>query len=177
MFNSLLPTWYSEKLTKINLNYLKSNGIKTLFFDLDNTLGNYQETKPEGEIIAFFKTLKEADFALFIISNNHNENRVKTYSDALKCDGYLYRAGKPKIKRINQYIKDQKLKVKEMCIIGDQLLTDVLLANRLKTRSLLVEPKSKKDLPITRINRIIDKQIRAYFKKGHQLIDIGQDIK
>jgi HAD superfamily phosphatase (TIGR01668 family) len=177
MFKSLLPTWYSEKLTKINLEYLKSSGVKVLFFDLDNTLGNYQETKPDNSIIQFFYTLKKANFSVFIISNNHNEKRVKTYSEALTCDGYLYRAGKPKIKKINLFIKEQKIKLKEMCIVGDQLLTDVLLANRLKTRSILVEPKSKKDLPITRINRIIDKQIRTYFKKKHQLIDIGQDIK
>jgi predicted HAD superfamily phosphohydrolase YqeG len=50
------------------------------------------------------------------------------------------------------------------------------MANSLKVKSIAVEPKSTKDLPITRINRIIDKTIRKILKNKQLLIDIGQDV-
>ena len=34
----LKPTWFSESIYEINSEVLKENGIKTIFFDLDNTL-------------------------------------------------------------------------------------------------------------------------------------------
>ena len=177
MLKSLKPTWYSKNLTNINLAYLKAQGVSYLLFDLDNTLASYLETKPESNILKFTESAKKLGFKLFIISNNHFETRVKQFATALSMDNYLFNAGKPKTKKLKGFLKANKLALNQCVIIGDQLLTDVLLANQLKLRSVLVEPKSSKDLPITRINRIIDNKIRAYFRRSKQLIDIGQEIK
>jgi HAD superfamily phosphatase (TIGR01668 family) len=177
MIKKIIPTWYSKKLEKINYNYVLKQGIKTLFFDLDNTVASYQEAKPDSTIIKMFKQISKLGFKVYLISNNSKEKRVKDFAAFLKLDGYLFNAGKPKIKKVSKFINLNKLSKKEIVIIGDQLLTDVIMANSLKIRSILVEPKSTKDLPITRINRIIDKNIRKLLKKKKMLIDIGQDIK
>jgi HAD superfamily phosphatase (TIGR01668 family) len=176
MFKTLTPTWYSARVNKINFNYLQQQDVKVLFFDLDNTIANYQETKADSDIVKMFDNCLKIGFKVFLISNNSKEARVKAFAQQLNCNGYLYNAGKPRGKRVLNFIEANKLNLKQIVVIGDQLLTDVLMANSLKVRSIVVEPKSTKDLPITRINRIIDKTIRKILKNKRLLIDIGQDI-
>jgi HAD superfamily phosphatase (TIGR01668 family) len=176
MFKTLTPTWYSAKVSKINFNYLLKQDIKVLFFDLDNTIANYQETKADSEIVKMFDECLKLGFKVFLISNNSKEARVKAFAEQLNCTGYLYNAGKPGVKRVLNFINTKTLNLKQIVVIGDQLLTDIIMANSLKVKSIVVEPKSTKDLPITRINRIIDKTIRKILKNKRLLIDIGQDI-
>ena len=54
-----------------------------------------------------------------------------------------------------------------MCIIGDQIVTDVLCGNRFRIKTILVDPMGNKDLKITRINRKFeDYIIKKYEKRG-----------
>ena len=54
-----------------------------------------------------------------------------------------------------------------IAMIGDQLITDILAANRIECMSILVDPLADKDLKITYINRAIENQIiKSYNKKG-----------
>ena len=176
MLKKFTPTWYSAKVDKINFNYLLQQGIKVIFFDLDNTIANYQELKADATIEQLFKQCLSLGFSVYLISNNSKEARVKAFANQLNCNGYLYNAGKPGTSRVLKFINDNNLNLKQIVVVGDQLLTDVIMANSLKVKSIAVEPKSTKDLPITRINRIIDKTIRKILKNKQLLIDIGQDL-
>ena len=54
-----------------------------------------------------------------------------------------------------------------MCIIGDQIVTDILAGNRYKIKTILVDPLGEKDLKITGLNRKIEAIIvKRYEKKG-----------
>ena len=58
-------------------------------------------------------------------------------------------------------------KLKEMVMIGDQIVTDILAGNSFKCMTILVDPLGEKDLKITGINRAIEKKIvDRYMKKG-----------
>jgi HAD superfamily phosphatase (TIGR01668 family) len=176
MLKRFTPTWYSAKVDKINFKYLLEQGIKTILFDLDNTIANYQEVRADTTIEQLFNKCLSLGFSVYLISNNSKEARVKAFANQLNCNGYLYNAGKPGVNRVLKFIKANNLVLKQIVVVGDQLLTDVIMANSLKIKSIAVEPKSIKDLPITRINRIIDKTIRKILKNKRLLIDIGQDI-
>jgi HAD superfamily phosphatase (TIGR01668 family) len=176
MLKKFTPTWYSSKVDKINFKYLKEQEIKIIFFDLDNTIANYQEVKADDNMQQLFKNCFALGFKVYLISNNSKEDRVKAFANQLNCDGYLFNAGKPGVSRVLKFISANKLSLQQIVVVGDQLLTDVIMANSLKVKSIAVEPKSTKDLPITRINRIIDKTIRKILKNKGLLIDIGQDI-
>ena len=52
-----------------------------------------------------------------------------------------------------------KLPNKNIAVIGDQLLTDVLGANRAGMYSILVKPINEKDILITKIKRPLEKKI------------------
>ena len=54
-----------------------------------------------------------------------------------------------------------------MCLIGDQLMTDVLGGNRYGIFTILVDPLSKDELKVTGINRFFEKkQLRKLAKNN-----------
>ena len=58
------------------------------------------------------------------------------------------------------------LKSEEVAVVGDQIFTDVLGANRCKMFSILVEPIKEKDILITIIKRPIENFIKSKYKKN-----------
>ena len=74
---------------------------------------------------------------------------------------------KPSTRGLKKIQKNYGLKKKEMVMIGDQIVTDVLAGKRFHIMTILVDPLGKKDLKITGLNRYWeDKIIRRYEKKG-----------
>lgn len=163
----LQPTWYHQKICDIPLQKLKDMGFVDIFCDLDNTLTAAYNPLPSEESYAFVSKCKALGFRLFIISNNH-EDRVKKVADALQVE-YFGSTGKPLRNRLKAFIKAKNVDIEKSILIGDQLLTDICFANRLGFKSILVEPFSPRDLPITRPLRFIDKIIRKKLKKRGRL--------
>ena len=52
-----------------------------------------------------------------------------------------------------------------MCIIGDQIVTDVLAGNRYHIKTILVDPLGEKDLRITGLNRKVEARIVKHYEK------------
>ena len=51
-----------------------------------------------------------------------------------------------------------------MVIVGDQLLTDILVGNRKNLLTILVDKKGRKDFKITKFNRYFEDKIRKKYK-------------
>lgn len=156
---------YAKTIEKINYKKLKKIGIKVLIFDLDNTLAFIDNNYPSEKVKKLIKTLKK-DFDIYILSNNINKKRVASFAGVIEVD-YIYGAIKPssfglkKIRRKKNYAKS------EMAIIGDQIMTDVLAGNRYGIHTVLVEALAVKDLKITALNRLFERQkIKKLEKKG-----------
>lgn len=158
------PNIYQKTIHDINYNELKASGIKCLIYDLDNTLGLISHKNCPEETKYLLNKLKK-DFTILISSNN-TKKRLKPYLEELGIDGVAW-SMKPSIKSLI-YIKTKyKLKKKEMCIIGDQIVTDILAGNRYRIKTILVDPLGEKDLKITGLNRKIEAIIvKRYEKKG-----------
>lgn len=163
MNKKLIPTYQCESVFKINYEYLKGLNIKNLFFDLDNTLASPYVSYPSLDVEKLFNSLKQKGFNIYIISNNH-QNRVSLFTFSLKVN-YFYELKKPKIKRIANIIKENNINLNESAFIGDQVMTDVLMANRLNACSILVSPLTKRDQLITFFPRLLDKHYRKIINK------------
>ena len=159
------PKMYQKSIYDINYSILKKQNIKVIIFDLDNTLlGAYQD-EPDDKLIKFINELKK-DFKIIVASNN-TKARVKKVCDKLDCD-YLYSILKP-TKLMKKYFKKKfSYDFSETVIIGDQVVTDILLGNRLNIYTILVDPREDKDLKITKFNRFLEKNImkRIKIKRG-----------
>ena len=64
-----------------------------------------------------------------------------------------------------KFIKENNIDISHAISIGDQVMTDVLMANRLKISVILLDPLTVKDEPITFIPRLLDKHFRKKINK------------
>ena len=158
-----LPDKYYKNIYEINYQKLKENGIKCLLFDLDNTLVPPHVDKPNKKIRDLFDNLKELGFKVIIMSNS-GKKRLTPFKDELiiDCSASSF---KPLKKKFLKILKEYKLDISEIAIIGDQLLTDILGGNRAGITTILVNPISKKDIIYTKLNRKLEKFIEKRLLK------------
>lgn len=158
------PNIYKKNIFEIDYNKLKKEGIKCLVYDLDNTLGLISHKNCPDETKELLNKLRE-DF-IVVISSNNTRKRLKPYLEELNIDGVSW-SMKPSIRSLIVIKNRFKLKKKEMCIIGDQIVTDILAGNRYHIKTILVDPLGEKDLKITGLNRKIEaKIVKKYEKRG-----------
>lgn len=158
------PNMYQKTIQDINYKKLKKLDIKCLIFDLDNTIALIDQHVITAETKKLLTGLKK-DFQVVIISNNIT-SRVKSYANYLQCD-FVANAIKPLSKGYRKIKNKYGFKQEEMCMIGDQIVTDIYGGNRYGMFTILVDPLSKKDLKITSLNRFIERKIlKKYEDKG-----------
>ncbi len=160
--NLFRPSMYKKNIFEIDYDKLKDKGIKCLIFDLDNTLGLLENEKCPLKTKKLLKELQK-DF-LILISSNNTKKRIKPYLKDLGIGGVAFSL-KPLTKGLIKIKRDYRLKKKEMVMIGDQIVTDILSGNRFKIMTILVDPLGEKDLKITGLNRKIEAKIIKYYKK------------
>jgi HAD superfamily phosphatase (TIGR01668 family) len=152
-----VPDIYKKSIYVIDYNKLKSNGIKCLLFDLDNTLVPYTEKVPSKKVKDLFKKLNDLGFRVLIFSNS-GKKRLTPFKEQLSID-CCYRCWKPSPKKFLLVLKEYKYNQSEVAIIGDQLLTDVVGGNSVGITTILVNPISKKDAAVTKFNRLREKHL------------------
>ena len=124
-------------ITSINHTELVSNGIQTLFIDVDGTLLPRSEKQITNGVKDWIKKAKEL-FHIHLISNNPSKNRIKYIAEQLDLD-FTYRAGKPRTKSIKNCISNKGIIAEEAAIIGDRIFTDILVGNKLGLYTILVK--------------------------------------
>ena len=160
-----LPSDYFREFHSITPEYLKERGIRAIITDLDNTLVGFDEPDANEEVLRWLKEMKDNDIKVSIVSNG-SQQRVGDFSDPHEIQ-YIYRARKPLGHSYRRALANMGAAKSETVMIGDQLLTDVLGANRAGLESILVLPVKKKDGWATVVNRRIERIIMKYFdRKG-----------
>ena len=160
------PNMYYKSIFDIKYNILKDRGIKVLIFDLDNTVVLVDEKEPNDKVKELISKLSK-DFKIFIASNNYKD-RVRRVGDSLNVHAfYLIRKPSKKIKKL--LLKKCTVEMNEVAVIGDQVMTDIFMGNRLGMHTILVDPMGEKDLKITFFNRVMEKIVlkRIKVKRGN----------
>ncbi len=170
MPNYYRPNMYLKDIYQIPIKDLKQRKIKALVFDLDNTIARTDEKIPNSKVINYFETLKK-DFTLFILSNSPSK-RVKPFGDKLKIKYYSLSL-KPNPQNMKRLLKENNLNKEDVILIGDQYMTDMLLAKKLKLNTILVDPISNNEFKITSINRFLEKKILKKLKE-EKLLEKGK---
>lgn len=158
------PNFYCNNVREITLEFLKQNKIKGIILDVDNTLIDYYRKFEDGTI-EWVKNLKDAGIKFCIVSNSNKLDKV-TYVAKILDIPFFHFAKKPFKSGFLKAKEKMDLSVENIAAIGDQIMTDVIGANRCKMFSILVKPIHEKDIIITRIKRPIEnKIIKNYLKK------------
>lgn len=154
MLNVTRPCLILDKFQDFDAQKFAQKGYKALLIDLDNTLVPYFEKKINNDVIRFFETNSKFGIQTIIFSNN-NSKRVKSFAADSNIP-YYYRCLKPFKFNYKRVINKHGYKNSEVICMGDQLITDVIGANRMHLFSIYVKPIIESDSIQTRLNRKIE---------------------
>ena len=164
-YKNFVPDLMIKCYQDLTLSILQQWGCQVLAVDIDNTLVAYHQAHPDEGSLDFLKKLQAAGIEVVLISNN-SKKRVATFCRDLSIRAYAS-AKKPLPFLYRRLLKDLQIEKNQLVCLGDQLLTDVLGAKLAKVKVIWCEPLTKVDIPVTRINRVIEKQIyKKLVRKG-----------
>jgi len=157
---------YTESIFQINLNKLKSNNIKGLIIDIDNTLVAWDIEYASEDTKKWLLKLLDEGFKVCLVSNN-TEDRVVKFNEELKLPA-IHRANKPRTGAFKKAMARLGTDVNTTAIIGDQIFTDILGGNRMGIYTVLVVPIESKEFWWTTIVRRVERHVLRVVLKEHR---------
>ena len=134
---SLLPRLITDELTDLSPALLKKHGIRLLMMDFDNTIVPYTTNIPTEKMEKWLAMMRSSDIPICVVSNSRND-RVKIF-----CGKYgipvITRAKKPGTRGIRECLAKFGVSAKEAALVGDQIFTDTLGANKAGVTPILVK--------------------------------------
>ena len=160
---SPIPKITAPDIYKVTPAFLHDRGVTLLLMDLDNTLSPYSEHSPPEKLLAWMAKLKAAGIELFIVSNNRSKTRARDYAAACGIP-FIRRAGKPSPRSLRAAMAQMGRHPNETALIGDQVFTDGLAANRAGVLSIVVKPLHMKSV-LFYLRYIIEQPFRLLSKE------------
>ena len=135
MLRDFYPYEYVENVFSIDYKKLYDKGMRGIIFDVDNTLVAHGLSSTE-EVDRLFLELHAMGYMTLLMSNNCEARllRFKQNIDTL----YIHEAGKPRPDCYWRALSMMDLRREDVFVVGDQLFTDILGANRSGLASILV---------------------------------------
>ncbi len=160
----IYPKEYLNSVKDISIDLLNKNNIKGLILDVDNTLISLDKKMPAG-ISEWAKSMKNSGIKICILSNSNKLDKVESVAKIIEVP-YIFFGKKPLKSGFLRAKNLLKLENENIAVVGDQIFTDVIGANRCNMFSILVKPIEEKDYLITRIKRPIEKIIIKMYEKN-----------
>lgn len=163
----IYPKEYLDSVKEIKIDFLRQNHIQGLVLDVDNTLIDFERRIPDG-VKEWIEEIKKQGIKCCILSNSNHVEKVSTVAKELDIP-FLYFAKKPFKTGFNKAKELLGLEPENIAVVGDQIMTDVIGANRSKMFSILVKPINEKDYLLTKIKRPMERLIiKQYLKKKNR---------
>lgn len=150
-----VPNLMLNNVTDIDMEFLQSKGIKGIILDVDNTLTMHNSQEVHKIVLNWLESMKEKKIKLTIVSNN-TEKRIRPFAQRLGLD-YISFGCKPLTKGLTQAVKKMGLKNHEVCIVGDQIYTDILGGNIKGLFTILVVPFELENTFFFKVKRKLEK--------------------
>lgn len=148
---------------EIPLDEMQALNKKAFILDLDNTITEWNSNNITGEVLDWFRLIKQKDFKACILSNN-GEQRVVKVADQLGIP-FVHRAQKPRRGAFYRAMALLEVTPEQTVVIGDQIFTDILGGNRAGLFTILVVPLDKKEFAGTKISRMMEYFVLKRLKK------------
>lgn|SRR5574344_538491 len=141
----LKPDYNLKSIYNIDLNKLKSCGIKAMLFDLDSTLMASKSAVYTDDMYNWLKTVQE-NFFMAVVSNNNNPDYIEKVKK-ISHFPILFGACKPHTGPVREFLKKYNVEPKDCVIVGDRPLTDILCGKFLGCKTILVDSITAKTEP------------------------------
>lgn len=133
----LRPDFNLKSIYDIDLDLLKDKGIKALFFDLDSTIMVSKSGVFSEKMQKWLKKADE-DFFIAIVTNNKKIDYISQVKNITSFQ-LIADAKKPSPKSMKKLLKKINMSAKEVVMIGDRPLTDILAGKLLGCKTILVD--------------------------------------
>ena len=166
--NFFKPSIYVRSFKDVNIHQLKRQGIKLFICDLDNTLVPHYTRLPNQDVLNFIKKVKASGIEFVLMSNNV-KSRVAMFAKKAGVKEYYWNARKPFKTVSKKIIKLKGIESSKTIFMGDQIVMDILVANRLKAESILVQPLVSTDYKMSSFNLFLENRIYKNLEKKNIL--------
>ncbi len=154
-----------EDLWAVPLEGLRARGKKLILLDVDNTLVAWRSEDVQLEVFEWVRQAREVGFELCILSNTRHPERLARLSEKL---GIPTERGRFKPSRAMYLAALRRFGVQasEAVMIGDQIFTDVLGANRSGVEAIWVRQLSHREFHGTKVSRFFERRLRGLLYKA-----------
>lgn len=132
----LKPDYKLKNIYEINLELLKCQGVKAIFFDLDSTIMVSKSAEYTEKTEQWLKEVDE-HFFIAVITNNKNFDYVERVR-SISSFQVIADAKKPSTKAMRKLLSKICIDPSEVVIVGDRPLTDILAGKLLGAKTILV---------------------------------------
>ncbi len=146
-------TRYIHAIEMIDIDWLKSLGVRCVLMDRDNTCVPRDSKVAPPAVMDWIERVHDAGMTTCIVSNNFHSKQVERSAAELDS-GVIHHAMKPFPFAVRAALRKMGVRPDEAILIGDQVYTDVWAGNLAGVRTVLVRPQCTTDLWYTHIMRI-----------------------
>ena len=154
----LYPTYFADSVSDVTPEFLKDQKAKGVVLDVDDTLAPNKIIEPKIEVVSWIEELKSNGIKPVLLSNNF-KRRVGPLAEKLGLP-YISLGLKPLTFGLKRAVKIISCDKDEVFMVGDQMFTDILAANLMKMRSVLVKPITIQKNIFSKTKRGLEKIIR-----------------
>ena len=164
IFEKFYPDFMFDRVEDIPVELLKSERIKLLILDMDNTLIDEDKIYTIN-LKKWMRNVKRSGIDMYILTNSITSGVVKKIAKDFGIN-YMYNAAKPFLKGYKKIAKITGIEKENIMMIGDQLFTDVWGGKRFGVKTLLVKPIKKQEIFLTRMKRPLERLILKSYEKN-----------
>ena len=132
------PTFWLKNVLAIDEDFLKSNKVRALVLDMDNTLSMHGDPAAEDGVAEWLDKMRSIGINMRVVSNN-TKKRVAPLAAKLGLP-FTANGAKPLTFGVNRAVREMGVPKSETLVVGDQIFTDVMAGNLAGIRTVLVEP-------------------------------------
>lgn len=151
----LHPDKNLKDIYEITPKMLKEMGIHAILLDLDSTTMQSKTGVFTRETLEWFEQFKK-DFYMAIVTNNHKQEYIEQVTLGAPCKVY-WGARKPLPNTIKNIAKGMFMDAKNVVIVGDRPLTDILAGKLAGTKTILVGSINKKENIFVKFVRFLER--------------------
>ncbi len=171
-FRGLCPVEAVQSILDIDPQVLVAAGKKVVLLDVDNTLLVWRSEEIPETTTEWIDRMKAAGLQLHILSNTRNPGRLDRLSQRLGIP-YFFGKFKPSKVMYEKALQTYEVKPSEAVMIGDQIFTDVLGANRTGIDAIWVRQMAPVDFVGTKVSRMGERLLR---KRLYRAMEEKRDL-
>lgn len=141
------------------------DGYRHLVLDINNTLISNDQKRLSLRYLNWIDKAKSIGFDVYLLSNNRSYDKTYKIIKQTETKG-LHFACKPLTYSLHELTRIYGINLKQTVLVGDQLLTDVVMGKWSRTHVILVDPIDKRMSFIKTVQRDIELKLIDWLEQN-----------